>query len=223
MNLKQHVGALLAAVLFGGGLGGCAVEDERPAPYEPQVTHTPKAKKTDGDGTDIDGVDENGVDTGGTNPDSADKAGGEAGVLEPPPIPDAIYEETLEGAEAAARHYLRALEYGFRSSDPEPLRNICDDISETCAEHIEQIELQRDKNRRFVQEALTLEPATTLEFVEDGAYIEVPVYIPEYEIIGERGEDIKSKGSEVLLYLFFAVYNNDQWFMSAIATEDLDE
>src|SRR5699024_7074745 len=70
MNLKQYVGALVAAVLLGSSLVGCAVEDEKPEPYEPQVTHTPKAKKTDDAG-----AGEDGLDDGGTSEDSTAEPG----------------------------------------------------------------------------------------------------------------------------------------------------
>lgn len=189
MNLKRHVGALVAAMLLGGGLVGCAVEDERPAPYEPQVTHTPKAKKTDAIDADLD---KDGVDEDDAGEDGTTKSGSEGEALEPPPIPAAIYEETLEGTEAAARYYLHSLEYGFKSGDSDPLRSLCDDTSETCATHVRQVERQQKRSWSFIQEPLRIEPATMLEFVEVGAHIEIPVYIPEYEIIGERGENVKN-------------------------------
>src|SRR5690625_3143126 len=56
---------------------------------------------------------------------------------EPPEMPDEVCESTLEGAEAAARYYIRAYEYGFAALDAAPLEKVCMEGSRTCTENIE--------------------------------------------------------------------------------------
>src|SRR5690625_644015 len=126
----------LIAALVGSLVAGCAVEEAEDSAYVPrvpQVTH-PLQVLEDGNAIDDD-----------VDPEVAEDLADGGSELEPPEVPDEIYENTLEGAEAAARYYFRALEYGFASHDTEPLEFICHDKSKTCATHIESVKILERK------------------------------------------------------------------------------
>src|SRR5690625_1454375 len=93
-----------AALVLGATAVGCAAEEPEDKPYVPQITHSPQEPADD----------ESVVGAGG-GPDTAEDLEGDGDELEPPEIPDEVYENTLEGAEAAARYLFRAIEYTYAS------------------------------------------------------------------------------------------------------------
>src|SRR5699024_4098292 len=80
-----------------------------------------------------------------TNFDSDDDTKADV-ALDPPEIPPEISEPTIEGAEAAARYYIDALNYGHVSLDTEPLEGLCHPEAETCGNHIQVINDMREAN-----------------------------------------------------------------------------
>src|SRR5690625_456585 len=105
----------LAALVLSATAVGCAAEEPEDKPYVPQITHSPQEPADD----------ENADEGKSIEPEVAEDVESGGSELEPPEIPDEIYENTLEGAEAAARYYYQAFEYGTQTYNTAPLEFIC--------------------------------------------------------------------------------------------------
>src|SRR5699024_1600229 len=123
-----------------------------------QITHSPQ-----------DPADDENADEGeGVEPEVAEDLENGGNELEPPEIPDEIYENTLEGAEAAGRHFFEVLEYGFSASDPEPLSQICFDDKGACYKKVEAIKKLRDNNFSHTGGEMTLSPSSDAWLLSSG-------------------------------------------------------
>src|SRR5699024_5882929 len=167
----------LAAMVLGVFAVGCAAEEPEDKPYVPQITHSPQEPADD----------ETGVDAGG-GPNAAEDLEGGGSELEPPEIPDEIYENTLEGAEAAARYYFRAYEYGVYKQDTAPLEFICHEESSTCAENIATVKALQERNRTFTGGGITDHKTQEVHEYDAEVIMTIPITEGAITIYDEAGE-----------------------------------
>jgi len=214
MKTRKHALTTILPLIFLGPIAvGCAAEEPEDKPYVPQITHSPHELADN----------ENADDGEDIEPEPAEDRQAGGYELEPPEIPDVIYENTLEGAEAAARYYFRAYEYGYAALDAAPLENVCIEDSETCTGNIELIkELARDQ-KTVKGGAIATEDTTELIGNEKEAVVSFPITQDEYTVFTKHGEEFSRGGGKRILAQFLVRYIDDQWQVRAMAQDPLDK
>ncbi len=201
---KSSSGRLAAAVIAAGlVIAGCSAE-------EPEPDFTPTMPPSKSSST-LDGEDEEAQPNPAASPD-----------LKPPPIPPEIEEKTLEGAEAAARYYIDAFNYGYAMRDSEPMEFISLTKCESCAIHIDSIQELASQNRMFLGGWIELED--TDEIYKDGEQFLVtfPGNQEPFSILETNGDVVTKGDGGPFTAKLLAKFEDGQWKISATANEQVD-
>ena len=146
--LNRWHGGGVSALLALGLLAGCSNGEPEPTFAPSRLDSTPSSDSNSEPDVDFDPVNE----------------------LEPPEMPVELSENTVEGAEAAARFYIDALNYGYATLDSDPLQEISLNYCGTCQLHVSSIEEMRDLGRKMIGGEIDMEEDLEL-YHEDDRYL----------------------------------------------------
>lgn len=205
IDTKNSSARLAAAVIVAGlVMSGCSAEEPEPD-FKPTM---PPSKSSSA----LDGEDEEAQPNPAASPD-----------LKPPPIPPEIEEKTLEGAEAAARYYIDAFNYGYAMRDSEPMKEISLPECETCQSHIELIETIEDNKQIFDGGFVELEAASDIFDNGNEIVMEFPSRQEPFVLLNPDGSIEGSSNGSRLITSVLAAYENTSWKIRATSHEMADE
>jgi len=193
------VGVLIFTV---AAIGGCS--GDQPAP-----TFTPRAVAPSGSSED--------ANTSEPSPDPT-----EDDKLPAPALPPEIADFDLDGAEAVARYYLAALDYGYSSNDSYPMQLISRPTCGTCARHIAAIDDLSAENARYVGGAIRYEEPIERSEIENEALIVFRVTQDPSSTIDAEGTTIFSGSGTTVIMEILLHFENEKWRIEAVSGEEVE-
>lgn len=195
--LKRWLRSGASSLLVLGLLAGCAGAEPEPT-FTPSLPDSTPAPNDDPEpDADVDPVDE----------------------LEPPEIPDELSENTVEGAEAAARFYIDALNYGYATLDSDPLQEISLNDCGTCQLHVSSIEEMRDVGRKMIGGEINMEEDLELYHENDRYLVSFSIIQDALEVKDEDGNLVSERVLTPGTANIITKFTEDGWKVHATSNE----
>lgn len=193
-------------------MSGCSTEEPEPD-FKPTLPASKSSSALDGeDETAPVDEDEEAQPNPAASPD-----------LKPPPIPPEIEEKTLKGAEAAARYYIDAFNYGYLAYDSEPIEELSLADCTTCFHHVNTIELLKEQNQRLQGGTVEIEPAAEIYDDGDRVVVEFTATQEPYKVLNtDDSIDKTNKGAHVTMKIM-ASWEDTSWKIRATDNEKVAE
>jgi len=195
--LKRWLRSGASSLLVLGLLTGCTGTEPEPTFTPTLPDSTPSPDDDPEPDADVDPVDE----------------------LEPPEIPDELSENTVEGAETAARFYIEAFNYGYAMLDTEPLEFISLPECQTCAKHIDAIPDLKEKNQVVSGGMLEAGPVIETWEAEDNIVIAFTVTQEPLTITDANGSEVRSHPQETVTAEVLTRFDGEKWQIAAHANQ----
>lgn len=134
-----------------------------------------------------------------------------------PEMPEAATEQTKEGAEAFALHYLDVVNYTGMNPEVGLLEPLGADTCQSCDNHEESVVYGVDNGDYLLQDTFTLGPPETV-FTGEGARVSVPATQEEQDFY-RGGEPIDRSVEHAEGTLVVRVVWQDGWLVNEITVE----
>src|SRR5699024_1639204 len=197
---RKTVPMLLAVSLLGVGC----------SPSEPQIIDESKYEDLyDDEQTDSDDTDSS--DDAEPNDDS--DGFDDEGFPDPPQLPDAVKDESEDGAVAGAEFFMDAYEHAYRTTDNSALKRISGDECEPCKELIDRFDgfdqTMIAKDASFTQRNIVGSLSDT-----DGTYVSVETRAIDFHVANADKDSTEAFESTDYTFVFLMDRKDSQWFVT---------
>jgi len=130
---------------------------------------------------------------------------------EPPELPDAVKEESEDGAIAAAEYFMDAYEYAYRTADFSALEKIVDEECETCNNLREQFEADSDEGVTARDSRLADREQGEIFAEDDSVLIGFSLRLEDLAFKDADGEVVEENEDADYLFVFQVTKKNKSW------------
>src|SRR5690625_1565006 len=142
---------------------------------------------------------------------------------DPPELPDAVKDESEDGAVAAAEYFLDAYEYGFRVADGAPMEEIINEECGTCANLLEQFSDQTTKDISAPKAAFTDRSHSDFRSSGEAFYLVVETFLTNANLQFSNGEMYEEIADNDYSFIFELIRIEDEWRISGIDIKTTEE
>ncbi|GAB3186506.1 hypothetical protein GCM10027061_00500 [Nesterenkonia suensis] len=218
--IRSVTGGLLICTL---ALAGCGADSESAGTVEPDGGESP-AEDTAGDAGDGEGPgdDGSGADRDGEGAEPTPQPASSDGPGENLPVPEApeeAYEDDLDGAEAALRHWFDLYEFARETGELDEIESFTHDECWPCEAHFDEVEDTYAGDGWYIQDSYELELVQLTEL--DSGAVGGPFILHEgdFEVYWDGEYEQSTEGARDSLWTARLVYEGDLWQVASLRFE----
>lgn len=214
------LGVLVAGALMLSACGGSPEGEPRSGSHEPSEPTSASASSPGDDGGSGEespsasdasrGADEARDDGEGLDEPVSASSEGPARNLPVPQAPPEMAQETDDGAESAATYWVELFEYGRRSGDTEPIRDMTSDDCSKCSTQIDHIDEVFGQGAWYVNAAYEVD-RVSMTVTGGEARGVVAISAPDFTVIEEDGTTHSGEGMDSARFDFGMELRDSQW------------